>query len=326
MFVDLTKVYVKAGDGGKGCIAFRREKYVPKGGPSGGDGGKGGDVIVEVDPNLYSLHDLKYRKSYKAGNGKPGEGALKKGADGKDVIIHVPPGTLIKDDSTGKIIADLTQSGERVVVAKGGAGGRGNASFANPVLRAPRIAEPGQRGEEKNLVFELKVVSDVGMVGLPNSGKSTLLAKLTTAMPKIADYPFTTLIPNLGIVKYGNFRSFVLADIPGIIEGAHEGKGLGIRFLKHLERTKVLLYMIEAIDPEQERTFKILQDELLSYSDVFKNKPAIVALTKSDLLDSKNIGKVKEIGELEVIYISAVTGMHLSKLIEKLVILLNSYG
>ncbi|HDN58580.1 MAG: GTPase ObgE [Candidatus Neomarinimicrobiota bacterium] len=326
MFVDLAKVFVKAGKGGKGCVAFRREKYVPRGGPSGGDGGKGGNVIVEVDRNLFTLQDLKYRKSYKAGNGRPGGGALKKGADGDDVIIKVPPGTVIKDEETGEVIADLTEHMQRVVVAKGGKGGRGNAAFATPTERAPIYAEPGEPGEEKFLIFELKVISDAGLVGLPNSGKSTLLSKLTAARPKIADYPFTTLTPNVGIVKYGQYKSFVLADIPGLIEGAHTGKGLGIRFLRHLERAKVLIFLIEITETHPEKVYKTLYKELIEHAHFFKDRPKLIAMSKCDLVPPEKRRIISEIDGNEVIYISSVTGEGLSTLVEKIVKLLNRYG
>jgi len=316
VFVDFTKVYVKSGDGGKGCVAFRREKHVPKGGPNGGDGGNGGDVIVKAIPNLYTLQDVKYRKSYKAGNGKAGSGSRKCGNNGNPVIIPVPPGTVVIDEASGEILADLVKIGQRVVVAYGGKGGRGNASFASSTNRAPRYAENGVPGEGKILIFELKILSDVGLVGLPNSGKSTLISKLTSARPKIADYPFTTLVPNLGIVKYGDYRSFVMADIPGLIEGAHKGKGLGHRFLRHLERTKILVFLIESIDPDPIATYKLLDSELTSHFSGFRDRKRIIVLSKNDLV--KNSLKV-DINSIEVISISAVTGNGLETFINKIV-------
>ncbi|MBN2602152.1 MAG: GTPase ObgE, partial [Candidatus Marinimicrobia bacterium] len=245
MFVDWTKVFIKSGDGGKGCVAFRREKHVPKGGPSGGDGGHGGDVILQVDPNIFTLQDIKYHKSYKAKNGGSGQGARKHGLDAESIIIKVPRGTVVIDEDSNQVLADLAEQNSSVIIAAGGKGGRGNATFATSTNRAPRYCEMGLPGEEKNLIFELKVISDVGLVGFPNAGKSTLISKISAAKPKIADYPFTTLTPNLGIVKYGSYRAFVMADIPGLIEGAHQGKGLGHRFLRHLERTRILVFLID---------------------------------------------------------------------------------
>ncbi len=321
MFVDWTKVYVKSGDGGKGCVAFRREKHVPKGGPSGGDGGCGGDIIIRVDKNLFTLQDIKYHKSYKAKNGGAGQGSRKSGKDAQSVIINVPPGTVIKD--SGAVLADLTREDNSLIVAIGGKGGRGNANFATSTNRAPRYAEQGIPGEEQNLVFELKVISDVGLVGFPNAGKSTLISKLSAARPKIASYPFTTLIPNLGIVKYGTYRSFVMADIPGLIEGAHQGKGLGHRFLRHLERTKALVFLIEATEEDIIGQYQILNAELDKYLDIFSNKPRIIALTKTDIISKIEL---PEISKIDVIPISAINGDGLNNLVEKIVKLLGQNG
>lgn len=323
MFVDWVKIKVKAGDGGKGCIAFRREKHIPKGGPSGGDGGEGGNVIVQVDPNLFSLQDLKYHKSYRASNGISGQGSNKAGSNGESVVIRVPRGTVIVDEQSKKAIADLVNDNDSYIVARGGRGGRGNMNFATPTNRAPRFAEPGQPGEEKNLIFELKVVSDVGLVGFPNSGKSTLLSKLTAARPKIADYPFTTLSPNLGIVKYSDYRSFVMADIPGLIEGAHLGKGLGHRFLRHLERTKVLVFLIEINSDNIPEQYYILDKELNNHLKNFQSKPRIIALTKWDLQPE---AAIPEIENLKVVPISAIRGMGLDQLLTEIVLLLNTNG
>jgi GTP-binding protein len=323
LFVDWVKIKVKAGDGGKGCVAFRREKHIPKGGPSGGDGGDGGNIIVQVDPNLFSLQDLKYHKSYKAGNGISGQGGNKAGSNGESVVIRVPPGTVIIDEQSKKAIADFVNGDDSYIVAKGGQGGRGNTNFATPTNRAPRFAEPGRSGEKKELIFELKIVSDVGLVGFPNSGKSTLLSKLTSARPKIADYPFTTLSPNLGIVKYGNYRSFVMADIPGLIEGAHLGKGLGHRFLRHLERTKVLVFLIEINSDNIPEQYYILDKELNNHLKNFQSKPRLIALTKWDLQSEATI---PEIENLKVVPISAIKGMGLDQLLNEVVILLNKNG
>jgi len=321
MFVDWTKVQIKSGNGGNGCVAFRREKHVPKGGPSGGDGGRGGDVILQVDSNLFTLKDVKYRKSYKAKNGGPGQGSRKHGRDAEPVIIKVPPGTVVIDEETNQVLADLTEINSSFVVATGGKGGRGNATFASSTNRAPRYCEPGLPGEEKQLIFELKVVSDVGLVGFPNAGKSTLISKISAAKPKIADYPFTTLTPNLGIVKYGDYRSFVMADIPGLIEGAHQGKGLGHRFLRHLERTRILVFLIDISSDDIVEQYQTLNSELNRYSKVFKKKPRFIALSKADL--TKDVPKI-QIPGVEIIAISAVKGEGLGLLVQKIVKLLEN--
>jgi len=314
---------VQSGSGGKGCVAFRREKFVPKGGPSGGDGGRGGDIIVKVDHNLNTLQDIKYHKSYKAQNGDPGQGGLKSGADGAPIIIRVPKGTLIRDELTNEILADLVEDNQEVVIARGGKGGRGNAHFATPTKQTPRYAEPGLPGEKKSLIFELKLFSDVGLVGLPNAGKSTLISKITAARPKIADYPFTTLTPNLGIVKFGDYKSFLVADIPGLIEGAHQGKGLGFRFLRHLERTKVLAFLIEATDPEPERTYQTLNTELVKYLSAFENKPRFIVITKIDLVQELPTLKFDN---LPIVPISAITGEGLELFIQQSLKLLAQNG
>lgn len=321
MFVDYTKVYVKSGKGGDGAVAFRREKFIPKGGPAGGDGGNGGDIVVVGDSNLNTLQDIKYRKSYKAGNGQDGMGSKKKGKVGHSVEIKVPIGTMIKNIETGEVVADIISDGERVIIAKGGNGGFGNAKFATPTNQTPRYSKPGLPGIELNLSMELKLFSDVGLVGMPNAGKSTLISKLSQVRPKIADYPFTTIIPNLGIVKYGNFKSFVMADIPGLIEGAHKGKGLGFRFLRHLERTKVLVFMVEAIDEDPMATYKMLENELNQHMSEFMDRPRILLLTKSDLV--QELPKL-DLPDIEIHGISSVTGDGVKELVDKLVKLLDN--
>ncbi len=284
MFVDRAVIRVQAGTGGSGAEAFRREKGVPRGGPSGGDGGKGGDVVLVVDTHLSTLLDLTHRQHYRAERGQHGEGSNRTGRGGDDVVVKVPPGTLVRDADTGELLGELLKSGERLVVAVGGRGGRGNARFATSTRQAPRQWEPGEEGEERTLEMELKLIADVGLVGQPNAGKSTLLAAISGATPKIADYPFTTLTPNLGVVQLSDLRTFVVADIPGIIEGAHEGRGLGLQFLRHIERTRSLAFLIpmDAQDPQEE--YDQLRQEIGSYSEELSRTPHCVVLTKTDLL------------------------------------------
>lgn len=316
MFIDQAKILVIAGNGGSGIISFRREKYVPKGGPDGGDGGKGGDVIFRADTNLQTLLDFRYRNRFKAESGKHGQGANKTGRSGQDLIIRVPPGTIIKDADTGEILADLVGENKQVVIARGGKGGRGNAHFATPTNQAPRYYEPGEDGESRTIRLELKLIADVGLVGLPNAGKSTLLSRMTAARPKIADYPFTTLAPNLGIVKYKEHLSFVMADIPGLIEGASKGKGLGLDFLRHIERTKVLAFLIEVTSEDIVRDYEILRNELNSYNPELLKRPCLIVLTKMDLRAAEKndaIGEIKEL-EIPIIKISALTGEGLVEL------------
>lgn len=313
MFVDYAKVYVKAGDGGNGCVSFRREKFVPKGGPDGGDGGKGGDVVVVADRNLSTLLDYRYRTHYKAGRGEHGKGSKRHGKNGKDVVLRVPLGTVVRDVRTGRVLADLTEHGQKVVVARGGGGGRGNARFATPTDRAPRYAERGGRGQERWIELELKLFADVGMVGFPNVGKSTLLSRLSAAHPKVADYPFTTLEPALGVVRLGDYESFVLADLPGLVEGAHLGKGLGLQFLRHVERTKALLFLIESTSPDPEGDLDKLMHELRSYSSELLAKPYVVAMSKADLVPP---GERR--GLDGATFVSSVTGEGLEELVRKL--------
>ncbi len=316
MFIDYVKIHVIAGHGGSGAVSFRREKFVPKGGPDGGDGGRGGSVILIGDRHLRTLQDYTYHKLYKAKRGQHGMGSNKHGKKGADVILKVPLGTVVKDAETGQIIGDIVQEGQRLVVARGGRGGRGNARFATPTHRSPREWEPGQPGEDRWIELELKLIADIGLVGLPNAGKSTLLSRISHARPKIADYPFTTLEPNLGIVAYRDFTHFVVADIPGLIEGAHQGKGLGIQFLKHIERTRALSYLIDSTDPDPLKTFTILYHELKAYSATLVKKPAIIVLTKMDLQTADYVPPKFDNG-LPLIMISAVRGDHLEELKEQ---------
>lgn len=322
MFLDHAKIFIKSGDGGNGVVSFRREKFVPKGGPNGGDGGKGGDIIFKANAQLSTLIDFSYKRHYKAGRGKHGEGGLKTGKDGHDEVIEVPCGSIIKDAVTGDILADLTENGETKIVLKGGRGGRGNNHFKTPTNQAPRYCETGKPGEEKDVVIELKLIADVGLVGFPNAGKSTLISKISAAKPKIADYPFTTLVPNLGIVRYKEYESFVVADIPGIIEGASDGKGLGIQFLRHIERTKILLFLIDTTNLLEATTkkeflkeYKTLLKELENYSEELLKKPRIICFTKIDAITEELKKKLSKMKTDETkILISAVSGEGLDKL------------
>ncbi|MDJ0838545.1 MAG: GTPase ObgE [Acidobacteriota bacterium] len=289
MFIDELEIFVQAGDGGNGCVSFRREKYVEFGGPNGGDGGKGGDVIIRVKPEYNTLLPLRTQKHYRAGRGVNGKGSDMTGADGRTRILEVPRGTIIRDRDTGTIIGDLTAADDQVIVAHGGRGGKGNRHFATAANRAPRFAQSGEDGEELWLKLELKMMADVGLVGFPNAGKSTLIRKLSHARPKVAEYPFTTLKPSLGVVGVHGYKSYVVADIPGIIEGAHNGAGLGLRFLKHIERTALLLVMIDPGDPERDvrTTYEVLLNELNSFSERLRRKRYAVAFSKSDLIHDR---------------------------------------
>lgn len=312
MFVDEVEVFVQAGDGGNGCISFRREKYVPRGGPDGGDGGDGGDIVLELDRNLDSLNDFRHRRNFKAKNGGNGKGGGKHGKKGGGVTLKVPPGTLIYERSK-KLLADLTQEGEKFVVAKGGKGGRGNARFATPTDRVPRRAEPGGKGERKHVRLELKLIADVGIVGYPNVGKSTLLAKISHAQPRIADYPFTTISPELGVVGFDNGRRLVIAEIPGLIDGSHRGKGLGLQFLRHIARTKILLFLVNASGKDPEQEWRSLRREISLHDPELLRKPTLVAVNKIDLVD-----EIPVFSETRVYPISALRGEGVDRLLEEL--------
>jgi len=324
-FIDEAEIYVKAGDGGKGCISFRREKFVPRGGPNGGDGGKGGDVIVKASESRRTLLDLKYRKHYRVRHGGHGEGSNQTGRNSPDVEVIVPVGTIVKDARTGEVLADLAVNGDGCVVARGGMGGRGNARFATPTNRAPRYAQEGIKGEERWLKLELKLLADVGIIGLPNVGKSSFIAKVSAAKPKIADYPFTTLVPHLGVVRYGNFESFVVADIPGLIKGAHEGMGMGTRFLRHIERTAVLLHILDVSGESYSsawQAFEVINRELALSSPTLMEKSQIVAINKIDLPITrervkKDIATFAEKG-IKVLSFSAITGEGIEQVISEI--------
>ncbi len=318
-FVDYVKVFVSSGNGGKGSTHLHREKYVAKGGPDGGDGGRGGHVILRGDRNLWTLINFKFQQHFKAGHGEHGSKNRSTGADGKDVYLNVPLGTVIRNTETGEILLEITEDGEEKIVLEGGKGGRGNWHFKTPTRQTPRYAQPGIPGSELQLTLELKVLADVGLVGFPNAGKSTLLAALTAAKPKIADYPFTTLKPNLGIVRYRDSRSFVMADIPGIIEGASEGKGLGHYFLRHIERNSVLLFIIAADTQDIAREYDILNNELRRYNPELIDKDHMLAVSKCDLLDDELKKEMRqqlarEFPEIPHVMISSVSGFGLSEL------------
>ncbi len=322
MFLDYAKIYIKSGAGGNGCVSFRREKFVPKGGPNGGDGGKGGDVIFKASSQLSTLIDFRYKAHYRAQRGEHGQGALKTGKNGKDEIILVPCGSIIKNFESGKILAELLNDGQQYVALKGGRGGKGNTHFKNSTNQAPRIAQPGEEAKEETVLVELKLIADVGLVGFPNAGKSTLISKISAARPKIADYEFTTLVPNLGIVKYGEYDSFVVADIPGIIEGASDGKGLGLQFLRHIERTRLLLFLIDAtklteakLKKDFLKDYDTLSKELKKYGAGLTDKPRIICFTKIDVIPDELKTKLEKMKmKEEKILISSVTGENLKEL------------
>lgn len=314
-FVDQVVIEVRGGQGGPGCVSFRREPYVPRGGPDGGDGGDGGDVVLVADAHMATLMDLRYHRKYKAERGRPGQGADKTGARGTDVEIRVPAGTLVFDDDTGEALADLVDDGQRFVAAPGGQGGRGNTRFRSATNQAPRQSDVGRPGSERSLRLELKLLADVGLVGFPNAGKSTLLSSMTSARPKIADYPFTTLVPNLGIVDLGSYTSCTMADIPGLIEGASSGKGLGHAFLRHVERTRVLLYVLDVTDEPAER-YRVLRREVERYEDRLGHAVRIVCLNKVDLWPEDE--PLPDVHGEDVLAISAVTTRGLDTLKNRL--------
>ncbi|RMG41527.1 MAG: GTPase ObgE [Candidatus Dadabacteria bacterium] len=336
-FIDEAKIEVAAGKGGAGAVSFRREKFVPRGGPDGGDGGKGGSIILVADRNKHTLLDFRFKPVWQAKNGAPGEGRNKNGKNGGDLEIAVPVGTEIKDAHTGERVADLTANGQRVVLARGGRGGKGNAFFKSATNQTPRHAQPGEEGERGTYILSLKLVADVGLVGFPNAGKSTLLSRISKARPKIADYPFTTLEPNLGVAQSPDGRTFVVADIPGLIEGAHTGKGLGIKFLKHIERTKILLHLIDPdrIDESGRPCsvlddFKTIMNELKSYSPELAKRPMLVALTKADTEADPGCREavIEQLSSegLEAINISAASGYGIDELLRRLADMLENAG
>ena len=315
-FIDYVKIYTKSGSGGAGSAHFRREKFVPKGGPDGGDGGRGGHVIIKGNKQLWTLLHLKYRKHVIAGNGVNGAGNLKQGADGRDEVLEVPLGTVARNSESNEIITEIIDDGQKSIITPGGKGGLGNDHFKSATNQSPRYAQPGEPSIEQSVILELKVLADVGLVGLPNAGKSTLLSVLSAAKPKIADYPFTTLVPNLGVIPYRDYRSFIMADIPGIIEGASEGKGLGTRFLRHIERNAVLLFMIPADTYDIAKEYKILLNELKKYNPELLDKNRLLAITKCDLLDEELKEEIqKEVpNEIQSFLISSVKEEGLSEL------------
>jgi GTP-binding protein len=320
MFIDEVRIRVKAGDGGNGCLAFRREKYVPRGGPSGGDGGRGGDVIMESNPHLNTLLHLRFNPEHNGQRGRHGEGSNCSGQDGEPVTVKVPVGTVVYDEETGDRLADFTEAGQSFVVARGGRGGRGNQHFATSTHQAPTEHEDGRPGQEKKLRLELKLLADVGLVGFPNSGKSTLISRISAARPKIADYPFTTLIPNLGVAQLSDFRSFVVADMPGLIEGAHLGHGLGIQFLRHIERTRLLVHLVDMSETGRDvaEDFETIMSELASFSDDLAKKPMFVVASKMDASQDpsrvETLRKIAEVRELPFFEISSATGQGIEEL------------
>lgn len=329
MFSDEVKITAVAGKGGDGCVSFRREKYIPYGGPNGGDGGDGGNIVLLAKENTSTLYHLKGKKVHKAKNGEGGKGKNMTGAKGKDTVIVVPVGTIATNEITGEVIADMNESGKEVIIAYGGKGGKGNARFVSSVNQAPRKFTFGKEGEELELKLELKLIADVGLVGFPNAGKSTLITRLSNARPKIASYPFTTLTPNLGVVRYNYYETYVIADIPGIIEGASEGVGLGFKFLKHIERTNILLFVIDVSEDDYLERYNKLDKELRKYSEVLSEKPRCIALNKTDLIDSEEVqNRIDNInneinrsdvsGMIEIYNISALTNNGLDNLKKEL--------
>ena len=323
-FIDEASFWVQAGRGGNGCVSFRREKYVPKGGPDGGDGGDGGHVILRAAQNLSTLIDFRHRKLYRAGNGEDGKGKRRHGKQGNSIVVPIPPGTIVFDEENDVVLGDMTRTDQELTVARGGRGGKGNCWFATPTRQTPDFAKPGIEGEKRHIRLELRLLADVGLVGLPNAGKSTLLTRISSARPKVADYPFTTLIPNLGIVKYEDFKSFVVADIPGLIQGAHAGKGLGDRFLRHIERTRVLIFLLEAPSDDISGAFGTLRQELELFDRSLLKKPCLLSLTKVDLLSENQRSRLpRSIDGHRCYSISAVTGDGIQTLLDAAVALLS---
>ena len=322
-FVDYVKIHVSSGKGGAGSTHLRREKFVAKGGPDGGDGGRGGHVIIRGNKSLWTLLNFKFKRHFDAGHGGHGGKQRSTGADGNDVVLEVPLGTVVRDSDSGEILFEITEDGQKEISARGGLGGRGNWHFKSSTNQTPRYAQPGIPGEEKNITLELKLLADVGLVGFPNAGKSTLLSVLTSAKPKIANYEFTTLKPNLGIVKYRDFRSFVIADIPGIIEGAAEGKGLGHYFLRHIERNSVLLFMVPADSKDVSKEYHILLNELRKYNPELMDKDRMLAISKSDMLDEELMAEMETVLQEELpgvtpVFISSVSGLGMARLKDRL--------
>ncbi len=321
-FVDEAKITVTSGAGGRGCVSFRREKYVARGGPNGGDGGRGGDVEFRALEGMTSLLDFRYKRHYKAKRGTHGMGKDCHGRNGETTTLKVPVGTLIKDFDTGDTLVDLTEDGQTYTCVRGGRGGKGNAHFKSSTNRAPKFAQPGEEGEERTLKLELKLLADVGIIGFPNAGKSTFISRVSAAKPKVADYPFTTIVPNLGLVKYGDFKSFVIADIPGLVKGAHTGKGLGTRFLKHIERTALFMHMLD-LSPDTGREpkddYEVITNELTSFDPALADRPAVVVLNKADIVDGGEVPaellKYFEDKGIKVFIISAITGRGIDELI-----------
>lgn len=323
MFIDYAKIELQAGNGGNGAVAFHREKYIDKGGPSGGDGGRGGNIIFQTNTNLHTLQDIRYKRMYKAKNGQSGGSNKRTGKSGEDLIIQVPCGTIIKSIESKSIIKDLVKEDESHIICQGGIGGKGNFHFKSSTQQTPRFAQEGVKGQKLSIELELKVLADVGLVGLPNAGKSTLLSVMTTAKPKIADYPFTTLQPHLGIVKYGEYQSFVMADIPGLIEGASKGKGLGHQFLKHIERNKILLFLIDVEEKNPNEVYNQLLDELVNFNKDLLDKDRIVIRTKIDTITEDVAERWSSFSE-EFIDISSVSNTGLNSLKDKLVSFLSA--
>jgi GTP-binding protein len=323
-FVDYVKIFCKSGNGGPGSTHMRREKYIPKGGPDGGDGGRGGHVILRGNSQMWTLLHLKYKKHIFAGHGESGGRQCSSGADGEDVILDVPLGTVVKDADTGDFLFEITEDGQEVIVMNGGRGGLGNSHFKTSTNQTPRYAQPGEEFEEGWRILELKVLADVGLVGFPSSGKSTLLSVVSAAKPKIADYPFTTLVPNLGIVGHREKQSFVMADIPGIIEGAHQGKGLGLRFLRHIERNSMLLFMVPADSKNHRNEYDVLVNELSEYNPELLDKQRLLAISKSDMLDQELMNEIsKELNDIQHIFISSVSGFNIQPLKDRIWQMLN---